>query len=155
MLQIYVAVTKHWFCAFSSSVNFVLHFILQLSRIYFTFPSVADKRTIWKPSGTSSLEKGVCRGRAAFQITFQHKTTLSQFLLRLAIDRLILRCCQSIISAKFFRYTEHRQYFLTNAATLVLCMECSKTQVATSSMINWHKFSVLFLTIRSPPTAFK
>jgi len=28
-------------------------------------------------SGASSLEKGVCRGKAAFDITFQHKTTFS------------------------------------------------------------------------------
>jgi len=34
-------------------------------------------------SGASSLEKGVCHGRAAFDITFQHKTTLS---LRLETD---------------------------------------------------------------------
>jgi len=58
-------------------------------------------------------KKGVCRGRAAYDITFQHKTTL---LLRLEIYRWILRCCQSIISAKFCRHTVYRQYLLIKAA---------------------------------------
>jgi len=58
------------------------------------------------------------------------------FLLRLEIDRLILRWCQGIISAKFRRYTEYPQYLLLKAAMLVFCMECSETLVATSSLIN-------------------
>jgi len=33
-------------------------------------------------------------------------------------------------------YTVHRQYLLTKPAKLVFCTECSKAQVATSSMIN-------------------
>jgi len=33
----------------SSSANFVLHFILHLSQIYSTFPSVVDKRIMCKP----------------------------------------------------------------------------------------------------------
>jgi len=32
-------------------------------------------------------------------------------------------------------------------------MECSETKVATSSMINQCKLSVMFLTTCSPPTA--
>ena len=58
------------------------------------------------------------------------------FLLRLEINRWILQFCQSIISAKFHRYTIHRQYVLTKATTLVFCTECSEIQVATSSLIN-------------------
>jgi len=49
MLQIYVPVNKNLFMLLSSSVNFVLHFILHLSQIYFIFPSVVDKITMCKP----------------------------------------------------------------------------------------------------------
>ena len=75
-------------------------------------------------------KKGVCHGRAAFHITFQHKTTLSLKTRK----RWILRCCQSIISEKFRRYTACQQYLLIQAVTLVLCTECSETEVATSSL---------------------
>ena len=51
MLQIYVLETKNLFMLFSSSVNFIMHFILQLLQIYFTFPfpSAVDKRNMCKP----------------------------------------------------------------------------------------------------------
>ena len=48
MLQIYVPVID-LYMLYSSSVNFVLCFILQLSQLYFTFPSVGIKRTMCKP----------------------------------------------------------------------------------------------------------
>ena len=57
-------------------------------------------------------------------------------VLTLEIERCFLRCCQSIISAKFCRSTAYRQYLLMKAATLLFCMECLQTQVATSSLIN-------------------
>jgi len=70
-------------------------------------------------SGTSSLEKGVCHGRATFKITFQHKTTIS--LKTREINWWILRCHQIIISVKFqpYSYTVYWQYLLIKAATLV------------------------------------
>jgi len=46
----------------------------------------------------------------------------------------------------------YRQYLLIKAAALLFCTECSETQVATSSVIGWRKFFVLFLTAGSPPT---
>jgi len=58
------------------------------------------------------------------------------FLLRLVIDRWILRCCQSITSAKFRWYAVYRQYLFIKAATLVFCTECSETQIVTSSLVN-------------------
>jgi len=61
------------------------------------------------------------------------------FLLRLEIDRWILRCCQSIISAKCCQHIVYWQYLLIKATTLFFCMECSETQVATACMINWRK----------------
>jgi len=57
-------------------------------------------------------KKGVCRGRAAFDITFQHKTTFSLT-------------------------TRNRPM------NFAIC----------PSLINYRKFSVLFLRMRSPPTA--
>ena len=43
----------------------------------------------------------------------------------------------------------YRQYLFINAATPLFCMECSETQVATSSLIDYRKFSVLFVS--APP----
>jgi len=42
---------------------------------------------------------------------------------------------------------------LIKAAMLVFCTEHPETQIATSSLINRRKFSVLFLTTCSLPTA--
>jgi len=39
------------------------------------------------------------------------------------------------MSAKFDRYTVYQQYLLIKTSTRVFCLECSETQVATSSMI--------------------
>ena len=78
-------------------------------------------------------EKGkVCRGRAAFDITSQHKTTLS---IKARNRPMNLQCCQSIILAKFHGCTVYWQYLLMKAATLVHFMECSETRVATLALI--------------------
>ena len=74
-------------------------------------------------------EKGVCRGRAAFDITSQHKTTLS---IKARNRPMNLQCCQSIKLAKFHGCTVYWQYLLIKAAMLVFCAECSETQVAIS-----------------------
>ena len=82
------------------------------------------------------------------------------FLLRLEIYRWTLRCYQSIILAKFCRYTVYQQYLLIKAATLVLCTECSETRVATSSKINanslycslWHAALRLHQVVRNIQT---
>jgi len=58
------------------------------------------------------------------------------FLLRLEIDGLILQSYQSVISAKFHHIRYIWQYLLIKAATLVVYVDCSETQVATSSIIN-------------------
>jgi len=77
-------------------------------------------------SGASNLEK---RGMSQKGSFWYH------FLLRLEIDRWILRCCQSITSTKFYRYTVYRQYLLIKTTTLVFCTGCRKIQLATSSLI--------------------
>ena len=87
------------------------------------------------------------------QLLISHFSIKLNFLLGLEIDRWILRCCQSITSAKFCRYAVYRQYLLIKAVTIVLCMECTEIVVAASSMINYRKFFVFFLMMRSPPTA--
>jgi len=61
------------------------------------------------PVAHLAWKKGVCRGRTAFDISFQLKTTLS---LKSTIDQWILWCCQSIIWANFCRYTVYWQYLL-------------------------------------------
>jgi len=80
-------------------------------------------------------EKGVCRGRAAFDIIFQHKTTLCLKTRKRPMNFAMLPKYYTV-SPKFRRYTVYRQYLLIKAATLVFCTECSETQVATASMIN-------------------
>jgi len=79
---------------------------------------------IYQPVAHLAWEKGVCHGRAAFHITFQHKTTLS------------LKNRNRLMNFDNVAKALYQQYFLIQAAALVFCTECSETQVATSSLIN-------------------
>jgi len=74
-----------------------------------------EQRRIW-PGKTGSVIDG--------QLLISLYSIKLHFLLRLEIDWWILRCCQSIISLKFRRYTAYRQYLLIKSATLVFWTEC-------------------------------
>jgi len=82
----------------------------------------------------TGLETTICR-------RLQDKTTLS---LKTANRPMNLVILPKYYSGKIQPINSILAIFAHQAATL--------TQVATSSMINQHKFSVLFLTTRSPPT---
>jgi len=72
------------------------------------------------------------------------------------IYRPIWRCCRCIVSAKFRRYIS--AIFSHKSVALLLCMERSETQVATSSLtlIDHHNCSDLFLAhIEPAPHAYR
>jgi len=143
--------SSSWMKSFRHTLNFsdtrnspVFHqfFLTQLNKLFLISIVTLDWFVLLRVStegccidslsGASSLEKKVCRGRAAFDITFQHKSTISLNTRNRPMNFVKLPVL---------------------AATLVFCTECWETQVVTSSMINWCKFSALLLMTRSPPTA--
>jgi len=79
------------------------------------------------------------------------------FLIGLQTDRWILRCCQSIISAKFCRYTAYGQYLLIKAAALLFCRRVRKPNFLLRLWINanylycclWRKTLRLHHVVRS------
>ena len=52
--------------------------------------------------------------------------------------------CQSLQKVSFISNFNLAQFLLIKATTLVFCTECSETQVAALSLINWRKLSVLY-----------
>jgi len=78
--------------------------------------------------------KRVCHGRAAFDITFQHKTTV--FLKTRNRPMYFAKLPKYYISKIQPIYTVYRQYLPLKATTLVFCTECLEIQVATLSVIN-------------------
>ena len=81
-------------------------------------------------SGASSLERRGCHGRAAFDITFQHKTTFSLGQMK---DWKSTEFCKV---AKVSYWQNSVSNICSKAAVLVFCTECLETQVATSSNAN-------------------
>ena len=94
--------------------------------------SVHDAQCIVTTSGTSNLGKRGLSGRAASDITFQHKTTFS--LKHWKSTDEICDVAKESYWQNYAYYAVYQQYFLIKAATLVFCTECSETQVAALSL---------------------
>ena len=125
----YIGFTQHCTACFYVT-NLRTHLFLTKFHTYL----LISPKPVVAVSGASSLGS-VGEG----QLLISFFSIKLHFLLRLEIDRWILRCCQSIISAKCCQHIVYWQYLLIKATTLFFCMECSETQVATACMINWRK----------------